>query len=517
MRVEDQEAENEKHESLEKIDEKDSLVGGGGSETRGCAEEKGPNGPNAFNLCQLKYVGILFNYFMVGFVPQFILNPMTYFMIQNLNATPAEQNSVLLLLNLPWCFKVVYGLISDAYAFLDYRRKSYLILGNIVGVGAMLALGFCAYTKVLTISHLGWLVFLQTAGMILSEVMADAYCVELTKQHAKTSESGRIQYCTYMTRFCAQITGSVFGVIFYNQKEWGWGLSFSSICFICAGIMCLSFPTLLLLEEDRASTRPPTEPIKNQLSKLWQVVQRRAVWQPMLYIYVYNVFQIPNAAWNSFLIKGLHFSPFEMGMLIVAANIMNALGLWIYNACLRKASWRYIYIITTVLGLAFSSFQLILVYRVNIKAGIDDFAFGFGDNVFIAFVNGIQFLIAIIMMYAMCPKNQEGASYALFTTFSNLASSCSTVFGNLAVDNLWDCSNGAMASGQWGGLGKLTILTSVIQVVPCFFVFFLPDSEEEHKQMAAKEETSFAFGSLFIFVLVGSLGCAVGNAVYMLH
>ena len=117
----------------------------------------------------------------------------------------------------------------------------------------------------------------------------------------------------------------------------------------------------------------------------------------------------------------------------------------------------------------------------------------------------------------MCPPNQEGASYALFTTFSNLASSCSTVLGNLAVVNLWDCSNATLSSGHWEGIGKLTIFTSVIQLVPCFFVCLLPDSELEHKNMSDSKESSFAFGSLFMFILVASLGCAVGNAVYMLH
>lgn len=503
-------------DSTDKTTEKDPLVDESDMPKKG-ADDPGGGGP-PLDLFQIKYIGIVFNYFSIGFTPAFMSNPMTIYMVNTLNAGPAAQNTVGMLLTLPWCFKVLYGFLSDAYPFLGYRRKTYLMLGNAIAVVVLVVLATCVATDLMTITLLGWLVFLQTAGMILSDVMSDAYCVELSKQFAHTTETGRIQGLAYGTRFAAAIIGSCCGTFLYNKVEWGWGLSFHTIAIICAAFQCISFPALMLLDErPAAEIVPAPEPIGKQMANIWDRVQLQAVWQPMLYIYFYNVMQIPNAAWNSFLLKGLNFTPFEMGILSLVGNIMTFGGFTIYNKFLFKASWRYIYVVTTVLGLVFSCLQLVLVYRVNLKVGINDFAFSFGDNVFAAFVGGIQFLPTVIMMVGMCPVNQEGATFAMFTTFSNLAMAVGSVFGNFAVANFWDCSNAAMEKGDFTGLAKLTLLTSLLQVVPVLFVRNLPDSEEEQKQLQGQSEKSCPHGGLFMFLLVASLLTAVGNAIYELH
>jgi len=485
--------------------EKESDVGGANGEKL-----------NLFSKC---YIGIVFNYFAIGFTPSFLSNPLTIYMINTLNASPASQNTVGMLLTLPWCFKVIYGFMSDAYPLLDYKRKSYLMIGNIVAVVALVVLGAFAAKGELTVESLGWLVFIQTAGMILSDVMSDAYCVELSKRFESTDERGSVQAMAYGTRFLAAIVGSAGGTFLYNQRAWGWGLSFETICFACAAFQCISFPTLLLLDEKRASDRYSTEEdktVSEQIGTIWEYVQLRAVWQPMLYIYFYNVMQIPNAAWNSFLVKGLNFSAFEMGMLNLVGAIMTFAGLIVFKKLLFNTSWRYIYVITTLLGLLFSVLQLLLVYRVNLKIGLDDFAFSSGDNVFAAFVGGIQFMPTVVMMVGMCPDGQEGASFAMFTTFSNLAMAVGAVVGNMIV-NIWDCSNEAMEAHHFDGLGNLTILTSVLQVIPIFFVYNLPDSREEQKKTLESGESSSFYGGLFMTLLLTSLVVSVTNAVYELH
>jgi hypothetical protein len=40
------------------------------------------------------------------------------------------------------------------------------------------------------------------------------------------------------------------------------------------------------------------------------------VWQPTLFAFSYSMMQIPNTAMKNFLVKGLHFSDFELGAYI---------------------------------------------------------------------------------------------------------------------------------------------------------------------------------------------------------
>jgi hypothetical protein len=53
------------------------------------------------------------------------------------------------------------------------------------------------------------------------------------------------------------------------------------------------------------------EPVSvvEQLNDIWETVQLRAVWRPMAFVYVFNILQIPNVAWQSFLQLTLHFEP----------------------------------------------------------------------------------------------------------------------------------------------------------------------------------------------------------------
>src|SRR3981081_973527 len=50
--------------------------------------------------------------------------------------TPVQVTAYLAILTLPWIIKPVFGLVSDFMPLFGYRRKSYLILSSICGVGA---------------------------------------------------------------------------------------------------------------------------------------------------------------------------------------------------------------------------------------------------------------------------------------------------------------------------------------------------------------------------------------------
>lgn len=60
-------------------------------------------------------------------------------------------------------------------------------------------------------------------------------------------------------------------------------------------------------------------------------------------------------------------------------------------------------------------------------------------------------------------QGAEGASYAMLTTLSNLAGTvANSLAGSLAT--VWDVSNDALASHDYDGMWKLTLLCGCVQV-----------------------------------------------------
>jgi len=52
-----------------------------------------------------------------------------------------------------------------------------------------------------------------------------------------------------------------------------------------------------------------------QCAELFKTVQIRAVWEPMTFIYFFNALQIANAARMSFLVDGIDFAAWQIGVL----------------------------------------------------------------------------------------------------------------------------------------------------------------------------------------------------------
>lgn len=107
--------------------------------------------------------------------------------------------------------------------------------------------------------------------------------------------------------------------------------------------------------------------------------------------------QIPNSAWYSFLVEGLDFSSWNLGILTISASVMTWLGLLAYKRYFFQTSWRLIYIGTTCLGVIFSLMQLLLVYGVNAKMGIPDVVFALGDTTIESFVAALHYMPKCVM------------------------------------------------------------------------------------------------------------------------
>jgi hypothetical protein len=108
------------------------------------------------------------------------------------------------------------------------------------------------------------------------------------------------------------------------------------------------------------------------------------------------------------------------------------------------------------------------------------------------------------MFVMLCPDGSEGVTYALLTTISNLAYTVASDIGS-ACTYIWDVSNATLEAGDYSGILKLTILTSLLQIAPICLVFILPDSKDEVYRLIKSGGSSYNAGLTLLIVIIVSL------------
>ncbi len=116
------------------------------------------------------------------------------------------------------------------------------------------------------------------------------------------------------------------------------------------------------------------------------------------------------------------------------------------------------------------------------------------------------------MYMRLCPSGAEGASYAILTTFGNIALVVANSLGNV-ICKLWNVSNTALRDGDVSGLWKLSLTTSIIPLVPLVLLFLLPRDKKEQLELGKSQVRSKLGGAIFLSVLALSLGYCITHSV----
>ena len=411
----------------------------------------------------------------------------------------------------PWCFKVIYGFLSDCLPISGMRRKPYFMSGWVVYIVSNLIL---VVTPQPSIGLCILLVFTQTAGYMLADVMTDALIVERSRYESE-AERGTMQTKGYIIRFFGSVIGASIGAVVYNKDDWNWYIPIN-VVFLINGAFPLFFllpfvPYLLELE-----TGCVPKNFFVQCHDLFCTAQLRAVWQPMTFVYVYNALQLTNAAWMNFLVEGLDFSAWQIGLVGVVGSVMAWFGIMTYEKFFFGANWRMVYFWCTTLASCIALGQIILVFGINRKIGIPDIWFSMGDDVLVEFVIAVQFLPMCIMYLGLCPKGSEGTTYAMLTTWSNLAGSLAFDIST-ALTVIWDVSSETIASGGYEGIWKLTLLCGIVGPLPLVLLGLIPKDKADQSKLQLDTQKHYWKGATFIAVMIFTLLITFVESIYEVY
>ncbi len=362
-----------------------------------------PDVPRPVQLLRKENLAVPMCYLVVGIL-QGLSGPFINVYPLFLGATEAQQTTISSIRSLPALFKIGFGFWSDNFSLWGYRRKSYMLIGWLMSGFSMLCLlMFSDMSRVLvnnnnndngmnvtyeppedspSIPFLSSMLLLFGTGFWFADVMGDSLVAEKAKLEPEATR-GHLQSTCYSCRFFGLMVASPISTVLYSK--YGPQL----VVKLLASVPLIMVPFIYNLWERKDVEIKST---KDQCREIWNTVCSRAVWQPMAFVYIYNILQIGNAAWREFLRSILQFTYAQLNTLLIVANVLLYVGVIAYKYCFITWSWRSIYIITTALNGLFSSFQVLLIKGITF--GLSPFVFALGDDLFADFLGGIQFLVS---------------------------------------------------------------------------------------------------------------------------
>jgi hypothetical protein len=411
----------------------------------------------------------------------------------------------------PWCFKVIYGFLSDCLPISGLRRKPYFMTGWLIYIVSNFVLMVPAAPS---IGMCICMVFVQTAGYMLADVMTDALIVERSRFESQETR-GTMQSKGYIVRFFGSTIGAIVGAVVYNKDEWEWYLPIRLVFFINGAVpLVFLLPVVpYLLELDTNCT---AKNFYHQCLELFETVQLRAVWQPMAFVYVYNALQLTNAAWMNFLVEGLDFSAWQIGIVSIVGSLMAWFGIMTYKKFFFASNWRVVYFWCTTLASGIALGQLVLVFGLNRKLHIPDIVFSMGDDVLVEFVIAVQFLPMCIMYLGLCPPGSEGTTYAMLTTWSNLAGSLAFDIST-ALTVVWDVSSQTISEGNYSGVWKLSLLCGLLGPIPLLMLGLIPKSKEDQRRLQQDQSKHWGAGVIFLAVMILTLVITFVESIYEVY
>lgn len=477
-----------------------------------------------YSLWVASTMAIPVTYIYTGLLVSFPRAYIEYFP-RTVGATDAQLSTILVARSLPWAFKVCFGILPDNFPMHGHRFKPFMLIGCLTSSFFHFAL--YAMDDLLGVVSFTLLLLGAMIGIVMADVMSDALVANrvLTKQE---SYAGQVQSEVYICRFISEMIGFWGGALLSNTNEWGFGLSMSELFRLLAILPLFTVIPCICVMEEPIITK--VAPLRQQLAALWLMLQRRATWQPVCFLAFFNAFLVHNSAWGNYLKVAFDFDAFEYGAMsaIGASVTFAAIYMYRYHIMERfENPWHHVYFVTGLVVALFSCLNVLLVWNVNEALGIPAFWFSVGDVAVIAFAKGFQYLPLAIMFVTVCPENQEGVAFALLTSITNLAHAFAHTISNMML-RIWPVELPDLEAHNYSGVWKLTMLTSVISLVPMLFVTrMLPRGSAELETL--KRELSprmalfvvmlYVFGFVWVFVLsllaivspcyviVGGTGC----------
>ncbi len=249
-----------------------------------------------------------------------------------------------------------------------------------------------------------------------------------------------------------------------------------------------------------------TSRAKAQLKEIWEALQENRVWQPGLFIFLFSIFPSAGAVLPSYYVIELKFNEAELALIMIVGGLSGALGMWVYNRYLKGYHWHWFFFSVIIIASAISLTQLILIFRVNRKAGIPDLAFAIGDDIIVDIAKTLLNMPLLILVASICPEGVESSVYAAITSIQIAGGTISGSISAMIIEGF------GITLSDYSNLWMLVMTCALVRLLAIPFIPLLPT-----KVLVARNINTSWWGGLgLVVMLVTGICWAIGLVCYKL-
>ncbi|EQC31456.1 hypothetical protein SDRG_11054 [Saprolegnia diclina VS20] len=487
----------------------------------------------AISLCSREALGLFSQYAAIGTIYGTIPT-LAYPIFNNyLKMEGYQVASYNVLVTLGWSFKVFWGMCTDCFPIFGYRRKSWMLLGWLVAMTSLLIMAvtplgdpYCfgnpkvcalAYTNVSLPDRVYFnvdapangakfiiLSMVTSVGYVMAACASDAMVVQYA-QREPVAIRGRIQTAIYVVRTVAGIFTSLITAFGLNGKEYDGSFDFSMGPNVIYGILLVPcvfvcFTTIFVVQEDPA----PRVEFKIWVASFWELLQKRVMWQICAFRFINMTFlgigvtatPTIQRAWAK--VQPLNDSLSTIIGQLLFAGILVVVGKWGLDW-----NWRWTIALGTV--------AIIMIDSVVVMLTIWDI---FRNEWFFTGVAlseqipaGIRFIVSTYCAVEIADVGNEGATYGLVTTVSNLASPFASLIYKL-INSYFVVDNVAVARDDTAVRWAVTycyLISYAFKLSALGWLFLLPPQKAEMQALKRLGGKSKAAGATLVAVFVLAL------------
>jgi hypothetical protein len=319
---------------------------------------------------------------------------------------------------LPWMIKPVYGLLSDFFPILGYRRKSYLLLLNLLAAGA-----FLLVTRVYSTGELLVMLTLTAVGVGGSDVVVDAMMVQAGQQTGRTR---LFQGAQWFSLNVAAIFSGLLGSAICDRLRHDPAAALQTAALIA---MCVPFIvatlTWFLVDDQRASLN--VAEFKATAKALLGAFASLRLWLVVLFLFLAHFNPGVQTAMYGHLQARVGLSHAYLAMLDTFRHCGNVVGALVFMLLM---SGRMPTKTATTIGLVVGAAGLLPLLAITGKTSV---AVAYG-------VWGVCYMIVSLSQLTVaaeaCPRRVEAVVFAALMSVSNLSTNSSDLLGSRLYDGL---------------------------------------------------------------------------------
>ncbi len=395
----------------------------------------------------------------------------SFFLKDELALSPAEVAALMGIAALPWVIKPVFGFISDGLPIFGYRRRPYLILSGLLGVGAWLSLANLVHTA----AGATLAIAITSLSVAFSDVIVDSLIVERARDES-VGKAGSLQALCWGASAVGGLLTAYFSGLLLQQFSTRTVFAFTAAfpLLVSAAALWISEEPVTLADGNRQTV------VKEQIQQLWQALRQKAIWMPTLFLFLWQCTPTAESAFFYFSTNELGFTPEFLGRVRLVTSLASLLGVWLFQRFLKTIPFRQIFIWTTLLSSLLGLTALLLVTHTNRSLGIDDHWFALGDSLILTVMGQLTFMPVLVLAARLCPPGIEATLFAMLMSVLNLSGLVSKEGGAILTHIL------GVTDTNFDKLWLLVLITNVGSMLPLIFINLLPNEDPQLTTTTAK-------------------------------